>query len=75
MRFELQGAAFNITSAAFGRVTSQANTPRAVQFSARLRFYSDIAQGCGIRTAIGRTVILLPALRSFTRAIRSCRGG
>jgi hypothetical protein len=50
-RFELQGDAFNafnnvrfggintnITSTAFGRVTSQANTPRVVQISARIRF-------------------------------------
>lgn len=50
-RFELQGDAFNafnnvrfgginlnITNAAFGRVTSQMNTPRVVQFSARIRF-------------------------------------
>ena len=48
-RFELQGDAFNafnnvrfggigvnITSSAFGRVTSQVNTPRVVQFSARV---------------------------------------
>lgn len=50
-RFELQGDAFNafnnvrfggininITSAAFGRVTSQANSPRVFQLSARIRF-------------------------------------
>jgi hypothetical protein len=51
LRFSLQGDAFNvfnnvifggintnITSAAFGRVGSQANSPRVVQFGARLSF-------------------------------------
>ena len=51
LKFELQGDAFNafnnvrfgginanITSAAFGRVTNQANTPRVFQISARFRF-------------------------------------
>jgi hypothetical protein len=50
-RFELQGDAFNafnnvrfggininITNAAFGRVTNQANTPRVFQIAARIRF-------------------------------------
>ena len=51
LKFELQADAFNafnnvrfgginanITSAAFGRVTNQANTPRVFQISARFRF-------------------------------------
>jgi hypothetical protein len=51
VKFTLQGDAFNafnnvrfgginlnITNAAFGKVTSQVNTPRAVQFSARISF-------------------------------------
>jgi hypothetical protein len=50
-KVDLQGDAFNafnnvrfggintnFTNAAFGRVTSQANTPRTIQFSLRVRF-------------------------------------